>query len=204
MEMERHGNLAGGSVLAFPLPIEVTGMGHDRWSQKPVGQLAAQPWRTGQAQAGGTVVGLDERSSGSGHVAPVTVDHVDPLKAMAGQGNHHVPQHSQQGAGLEADGARKSQVMFGHAKRLGRGHQHMASLRHGLGHGIRCEGIRANGSRGAVLLGRPQGQDHAFVVLQIGLHLGPCPKLESPALGFKGNSRCRHGLSGSAMALNCL
>ena len=43
---------------------------------------------------------------------------------MGGERQHQIVQHRHQGAGLEAHGASKPQVMFRHAERLGWRHEH--------------------------------------------------------------------------------
>ena len=64
----------------------------------------------------------------------MAVDDEDALKAMPCQRQHHVVEHSQQGGGLQAHRARKTQVMLSHAKGLGGGHQHAAAPAYLKGH----------------------------------------------------------------------
>ena len=185
-EVQGQRYLTGGGMVPFPLAIETPGLLHNRRGGEPVGQLTAQPRRHRQAAGGGSALGLGKGGPGGGDVAAVAVDHINPLESVARQRKNQVMEHCQQGGGLKAHGAGEAQMVLGHAKGLGGGHQHAGAASHRQGHGLGGEGIGADGAGGAVLFGGAQGHDHPLAPLQIGLNLGPGAQLQADGLGPQG------------------
>jgi hypothetical protein len=103
----------------------------------------------------------------------------------------------QQRGGLQAHGAGKPQVVFGHAKRLGWGDQHPTAPTHLKSNGLCGEGIGADRARGAVLFGGAQRHDHPFTALEIVLHLGPAAQLQPDLFSTGGNHDGRSAQIGS-------
>jgi len=95
-------------------------------------------------------------------------------------------QHRQQGCGLQAHGAGKTQVVLGHAKGLGRGHQYARAAAYLQGHRFSGEGVGPDGAGGSVLFGGAQRHDHPLAALQIRLHLGPAAQLQTNGIGAGG------------------
>ena len=208
LQVEGEGNLAGGGVVTLPIAVELPGQPHHRRGGEPVRQPTAQLSSHRQSPGGRGAVGLGKGGPGGGDVATVAIHHVDALKAMAGQGEHHVVEHRQQGGGLQAHRAGEAEMVFGHPEGLGRDHEDAAAAPQLQGHRLGGEGIGADRPGGAMLLSGAQGHDHALAGVQVALHLRPGAQLQADGLqrqglGREGAAGGRFGVQGVAWSGWC-
>jgi hypothetical protein len=108
----------------------------------------------------------------------VAVQEIKAVEAVARQRVHRVADHRHEGRGLEADRAGEAQVVLRHADADGGRDQRLEALAQALGHRLRADGVGAEQTVGAMLLGRADRKDDGRRALQIGVDLLPGLELQ--------------------------
>ncbi len=152
MKVLGDGDLAGGGVGAFLVTVEFVGQGVNGAAHEPVADAALDLRCQGNVQVCQGGIAFGKGGFEGGDVAAVAVDEEVFGKSGTREGNEIVSDNLDQGAGTQADAARKGGVVEGHANIDWRTDHCLGSFADPLRDRIRANGISSDQASGSVLL----------------------------------------------------